>query len=111
MAAPWISSPEMAMRDPGQGGRHRQTWRWSTPARIVGWRCELEVGATAGDLVPSSAMAMLQLDVRGSVVSASSDAAMLERGEKPPRVSEAASLHAVQGGRNRAGDQEENRAA
>ncbi|ECP3857658.1 hypothetical protein FYT62_24125 [Salmonella enterica] len=25
MAAPWISSPEMAMRDPGQGGRHRQT--------------------------------------------------------------------------------------
>ncbi len=36
MAAPWISSPEMAMRDPGQGGRHRQTWRWSTPARIVG---------------------------------------------------------------------------
>src|SRR5574344_1164976 len=33
MAAPWISSPEMAMRDPGQGGRHRQTWR-----------CELEVG-------------------------------------------------------------------
>lgn len=37
--------------------------------------------ATAGDLVPSSAMAMLQLDVRGLVVSASSDAAMLERGE------------------------------
>ncbi|MGT5772445.1 hypothetical protein ACRWXK_23465, partial [Escherichia coli] len=31
-------------------------------------------------------MAMLQLDVRGLVVSASSDAAMLERGEKkPPR--------------------------
>ncbi|MFP4865070.1 hypothetical protein ACLFLC_19955 [Providencia rettgeri] len=51
------------------------------------WRCELEVGvATAGDLVPSSAMAMLQLNVRGLVVSASSDAAMLERGEKkPPR--------------------------
>ncbi|WP_382164157.1 hypothetical protein [Hydrogenophaga sp. ANAO-22] len=38
--------------------------------------------ATAGDLVPSSAMAMLQLDVRGLVVAASSDAAMLERGEK-----------------------------
>ena len=35
--------------------------------------------ATAGDLVPSSAMAMLQLDVRGLVVSASSDAAMLEQ--------------------------------
>nr|WP_228717825.1 hypothetical protein [Klebsiella pneumoniae] len=46
------------------------------------WRCELEVGGHAGDLVPSSAMAMLQLDVRGLVVSASSDAAMLERGEK-----------------------------
>ncbi|MEK6175032.1 hypothetical protein WI845_00830 [Vibrio cholerae] len=59
--------------------------------------------ATAGDLVPSSAMAMLQLDVRGLVVSASSDAAMLERGEKNRLgVSEAASLHAVQGGRNRA---------
>ncbi|WP_407224466.1 hypothetical protein [Enterobacter hormaechei] len=29
-------------------------------------------------------MAMLQLDVRGLVVSASSDAAMLERGEPPP---------------------------
>ncbi|MHD0335577.1 hypothetical protein ACYY4Z_26995 (plasmid) [Escherichia coli] len=51
-------------------------------------------------------MAMLQLDVRGLVVSASSDAAMLERGEKNRLgVSEAASLHAVQGGRNRAGDQ------
>lgn len=61
--------------------------------------------ATAGDLVPSSAMAMLQLDVRGLVVSASSDAAMLERGENRLGVSEAASLHAVQGGRNRAGDQ------
>ncbi|MGC6746584.1 hypothetical protein ACP0HM_31660 [Escherichia coli] len=49
------------------------------------WRCELEVGGHRRRLVPSSAMAMLQLDVRGSVVSASSDAAMLERGEKPPR--------------------------
>ncbi|MEN8923754.1 hypothetical protein, partial [Acinetobacter baumannii] len=87
MAAPWISSPEMAMRDPGQGGRHRQTWRWSTPARIVGCGdASSRSVATAGDLVPSSAMAMLQLDVRGLVVSASSDAAMLERGEKkPPR--------------------------
>lgn len=86
-AAPWISSPEMAMRDPGQGGRHRQTWRWSTPARIVGCGdASSRSVATAGDLVPSSAMAMLQLDVRGLVVSASSDAAMLERGEKkPPR--------------------------
>lgn len=46
------------------------------------WRCELEVGGHRRRLVPSSAMAMLQLDVRGSVVSASSDAAMLERGEK-----------------------------
>ncbi|MEJ1825811.1 hypothetical protein SMA73_23660, partial [Escherichia coli] len=83
MAAPWISSPEMAMRDPGQGGRHRQTWRWSTPARIVGCGdASSRSVATAGDLVPSSAMAMLQLDVRGLVVSASSDAAMLERGEK-----------------------------
>jgi len=36
--------------------------------------------ATAGDLVPSSAMAMLQLDVRGQVGAASSDAAMLEGG-------------------------------
>ncbi len=108
MAAPWISSPEMAMRDPGQGGRHRQTWRWSTPARIVGCGdASSRSVATAGDLVPSSAMAMLQLDVRGLVVSASSDAAMLERGEKkPPRgVRGDASLHAVQGGRNRAGDQ------
>ncbi|ENZ7693724.1 hypothetical protein ACKLLN_26215, partial [Klebsiella pneumoniae] len=109
MAAPWISSPEMAMRDPGQGGRHRQTWRWSTPARIVGCGdASSRSVATAGDLVPSSAMAMLQLDVRGLVVSASSDAAMLERGEKKKNrlgVSEAASLHAVQGGRNRAGDQ------
>ncbi|MET5321544.1 hypothetical protein WHW08_28305 [Klebsiella pneumoniae] len=44
--------------------------------------------------------------MRGLVVSASSDAAMLERGEKNRLgVSEAASLHAVQGGRNRAGDQ------
>ncbi len=87
MAAPWISSPEMAMRDPGQGGRHRRTWRWSTPARIVGCGdASSRSVATAGDLVPSSAMAMLQLDVRGLVVSASSDAAMLERGEKkPPR--------------------------
>ncbi|MEY6774738.1 hypothetical protein AB9B36_27030 [Klebsiella pneumoniae] len=97
------------MRDPGQGGRHRQTWRWSTPARIVGCGdASSRSVATAGDLVPSSAMAMLQLDVRGLVVSASSDAAMLERGEKkknPRGVSEAASLHAVQGGRNRAGDQ------
>ena len=76
----------MAMRDPGQGGRHRQTWRWSTPARIVGCGdASSRSVATAGDLVPSSAMAMLQLDVRGLVVSASSDAAMLERGEKPPR--------------------------
>nr|WP_280956580.1 hypothetical protein [Enterobacter hormaechei]WES36974.1 hypothetical protein P3J69_00285 [Enterobacter hormaechei] len=66
MAAPWISSPEMAMRDPGQGGRHRQTWRWSTPARIVGCGdASSRSVATAGDLVPSSAMAMLQLDVRG----------------------------------------------
>ncbi|MDS6688806.1 hypothetical protein [Klebsiella pneumoniae] len=97
----------MAMRDPGQGGRHRQTWRWSTPARIVGCGdASSRSVATAGDLVPSSAMAMLQLDVRGLVVSASSDAAMLERGEKNRLgVSEAASLHAVQGGRNRAGDQ------
>ncbi|WP_244664874.1 hypothetical protein [Salmonella enterica] len=71
------------MRDPGQGGRHRQTWRWSTPARIVGCGdASSRSVATAGDLVPSSAMAMLQLDVRGLVVSASSDAAMLERGEK-----------------------------
>ncbi|QBB08604.1 hypothetical protein EVV94_27280 (plasmid) [Enterobacter cloacae] len=63
MAAPWISSPEMAMRDPGQGGRHRQTWRWSTPARIVGCGdASSRSVATAGDLVPSSAMAMLQLD-------------------------------------------------
>lgn len=39
--------------------------------------------ATAGDLAPSSAIsAMLQLDVRGLVVGISSDAAMLERGEK-----------------------------
>jgi hypothetical protein len=38
--------------------------------------------ATAGDLVPSSAMAMLQLDVRGLVGPASSDAAMLERAKK-----------------------------
>ncbi|WP_433603569.1 hypothetical protein [Klebsiella pneumoniae] len=66
-----------------QGGRHRQTWRWSTPARIVGCGdASSRSVATAGDLVPSSAMAMLQLDVRGLVVSASSDAAMLERGEK-----------------------------
>ena len=73
--------------NPGQGGRHRQTWRWSTPARIVGCGdASSRSVATAGDLVPSSAMAMLQLDVRGLVVSASSDAAMLERGEKkPPR--------------------------
>lgn len=84
MAAPWISSPEMAMRDPGQGGRHRQTWRWSTPARIVGCGdASSRSVATAGDLVPSSAMAMLQLDVRGLVVSASSDAAMLERAPPP----------------------------
>ncbi|MCS5600686.1 MAG: hypothetical protein NZ734_00620, partial [Paracoccus sp.] len=66
-----------------KGGRHRQTWRWSTPARIVGCGdASSRSVATAGDLVPSSAMAMLQLDVRGLVVSASSDAAMLERGEK-----------------------------
>ena len=34
----WISSSEMAMRDPGgQGGRHRRNWRWSTaPACIAG---------------------------------------------------------------------------
>ncbi len=50
MAAPWISSPEMAMRDPGQGGRHRQTWRWSTPARIVGCGdASSRSVATAGD--------------------------------------------------------------
>ncbi|BDZ90776.1 hypothetical protein VEE68_52230 (plasmid) [Escherichia coli] len=56
--------------------------------------------ATAGDLVPSSAMAMLQLDVRGLVVSASSDAAMLERGEKkPPR--------GVRGGKSACGSREE----
>ncbi|MCD9802656.1 hypothetical protein, partial [Escherichia coli] len=91
MAAPWISSPEMAMRDPGQGGRHRQTWRWSTPARIVGCGdASSRSVATAGDLVPSSAMAMLQLDVRGLVVSASSDAAMLERGEKKGTVAKLA---------------------
>ncbi|HCR2076350.1 TPA: hypothetical protein ONC90_006158, partial [Klebsiella pneumoniae] len=48
------------MRDPGQGGRHRQTWRWSTPARIVGCGdASSRSVATAGDLVPSSAMAML----------------------------------------------------
>ncbi len=73
------------MRDPGQGGRHRQTWRWSTPARIVGCGdASSRSVATAGDLVPSSAMAMLQLDVRGLVVSASSDAAMPSEA-KPPR--------------------------
>uniref|UniRef100_UPI003EB88AF5 hypothetical protein n=2 Tax=Gammaproteobacteria TaxID=1236 RepID=UPI003EB88AF5 len=107
MAAPWISSPEMAMRDPGQGGRHRQTWRWSTPARIVGCGdASSRSVATAGDLVPSSAMAMLQLDVRGLVVSASSDARCSSEAKKNRLgVSEAASLHAVQGGRNRAGDQ------
>ncbi len=107
MAAPWISSPEMAMRDPGQGGRHRQTWRWSTPARIVGCGdASSRSVATAGDLVPSSAMAMLQLDVRGRssrhrrMRRCSSEAKKNRLG-----VSEAASLHAVQGGRNRAGDQ------
>ncbi len=86
MAAPWISSPEMAMRDPGQGGRHRQTGdgrrrrassdvamrargRWPPPA----------TGAIVGNGDAAARRARL-------VVSASSDAAMLERGEKkPPR--------------------------
>ena len=71
----------MAMRDPGQGGRHRQTWRWSTPARIVGCGdASSRSVATAGDLVPSSAMAMLQLDVRELVRgTASPEVAMLEK--------------------------------
>ncbi len=107
MAAPWISSPEMAMRDRGQGYRHRQTWRWSTPARIVG------CGDASSRSVPPPATWCHRRQWRccsstcaALVVSASSDAAMLERGEKNRLgVSEAASLHAVQGGRNRAGDQ------
>lgn len=63
---------------PGDGRRRRTSSDVAMPARGQ-W-------PPAGDLVPSSAMEMLQLDVRGLVVSASSDAAMLERGEKkPPR--------------------------
>ncbi|TRR04824.1 hypothetical protein DNP55_25405, partial [Salmonella enterica subsp. enterica serovar Panama] len=85
MAAPWISSPEMAMRDPGQGGRHRQTWRWSTPARIVGCGdASSRSVATAGDLVPSSAMAKPQPDVRGPAVSAYAEEARVARGEDKP---------------------------
>lgn len=50
-------------------------------------------------------MAMLQLDVRGLASAASSDATMLKRAKKSRLVVfEAASLHAVQGERNRAGD-------
>ncbi len=82
-------------------------WRWSTPARIVGCGdASSRSVATAGDLVPSSAMAMLQLDVRGSgrlgIVGCGDARA---RRKNRLGVSEAASLHAVQGGRNRAGDQ------
>ncbi len=109
-----ISSPEMAMRDPGQGGRHRQTSAMvDAGAHRRMWRCELEVGGhrrRPGAIVGNGDAAARR--ARLCVVSASSDAAMLERGEKTALgVSEAASLHAVQGGRNRAGDQEENRAA
>ncbi len=86
MAAPWISSPEMAMRDPGRAAAIVRLAMVDAGAHRRMWRCELEVGGHRRRLVPSSAMAMLQLDVRGLVVSASSDAAMLERGEKkPPR--------------------------
>ncbi len=107
MAAPWISSPEMAMRDRGQGGRHRQTWRWSTPARIVGCGdASSRSVATAGDWCHrrqwrccSSTCAAWSSRHR-RMRRCSSEAKKNRLG-----VSEAASLHAVQGGRNRAGDQ------
>ncbi|WP_327274231.1 hypothetical protein [Salmonella enterica] len=102
MAAPWISSPEMAMRDPGQGGRHRRT-AMVDAARIVGCGdASSRSVATAGDRAivgNGDAAARRARFGRLGIVGA-----MLER-EKPPGVSEAASLHAVQGGRNRAGDQ------
>uniref|UniRef100_UPI003392555E hypothetical protein n=1 Tax=Escherichia coli TaxID=562 RepID=UPI003392555E len=61
-------------------------------------------------MVPSSAMAMLQLDVRVLVVSASSDAAMLQRGEKI-RLGFFLNFNVCMrfSGRNRAGDQEKPR--
>ncbi|GHL28786.1 hypothetical protein ECZU25_55990 [Escherichia coli] len=70
------------MRDRGRAAAIVRTAMVDAGAHRRMWRCELEVGGHRRRLVPSSAMAMLQLDVRGSVVSASSDAAMLERGEK-----------------------------
>ncbi len=107
MAAPWISSPEMAMRDPGQGGRHRQTWRWSTPARIVGCGdASSRSVATAGDWCHRRQWRCCSSTCAGwssrhrRMRRCSSEAKKNRLG-----VSEAASLHAVQGGRNRAGDQ------
>ncbi len=65
MAAPWISSPEMAMRDRGQGGRHRQTGDGRRRRASSDVAMRARVGGHRRRLVPSSAMAMLQLDVRG----------------------------------------------
>ncbi len=105
-AAPWISSPEMAMRDPGRAaaivrpgdGRRRRAssdvamrarGRWPPPATWCHrrqWRC-----------CSSTCAAWSSRHRR--MRRCSSEA------KKPPRGVEAASPHAVQGGRNRAGDQ------
>ncbi len=91
----------------GQGGRHRQTRRWSTPARIVGCGdASSRSVATAGDLGAivgngDAAARRARLGRLGIVGCGDARA----RRKNRLGVSEAASLHAVQGGRNRAGDQ------
>ncbi len=65
MAAPWISSPEMAMRIRAGRPPSSDLAMVDAGAHRRMWRCELEVGGHRRRLVPSSAMAMLQLDVRG----------------------------------------------
>src|SRR5690606_22512624 len=66
----------------GQGGRPRQNRRWSTtPARIAEFddaAARVGVRGHGRDLVPSSAMAMLQLDARAARGPPSSHLAMLE---------------------------------
>ncbi len=106
MAAPWISSPEMAMRDRGRAAAIVDLAMVDAGAHRRMWRCELEVVATAGDWCHrrqwrccSSTCAAWSSRHR-RMRRCSSEAKKNRLG-----VSEAASLHAVQGGRNRAGDQ------
>ncbi len=91
-----------------QGGRHRQTRRWSTPARIVGCGdASSRSVATAGDWCHRRQWRCCS----STCAARSSRHRRMRRCSSEAKnrlgVSEAASLHAVQGGRNRAGDQEE----